>query len=193
VGFHTVQGNIQGEGSSTKESVIDLYLPFDNTVGDDVLGGVNFEATSNLVINGSGTGGLRVNGLSRPSGLFGGLGATDPVANNEKVQAFLSPGRLAALTGSGGYLTAAPVGSTFTMAAGSDWAPNVTVGLHVVSNNATGDDVALGGNFTHNILIDSGATLNADQRVLGPSTATAGIGRVWGGGTLFGTVTIDAG
>src|SRR6185295_9756338 len=89
--------------------------------------------------------------------------------------------------------TAAPVGSTFTMAAGSDWAPNVTVGLHVVNNNATGDDVALGGNFTHNILIDSGATLNADQRVLGPSTATAGIGRVWGGGTLFGTVTIDAG
>src|SRR5205814_1168204 len=148
VGYHIVQGNIQGEGTTAKESLIDLYMPFDNTVGDGALtGGVEFQSTSNLIINGSGIGGLRVNGLSRPGNLFG-VGGSDPDANNQKVQDFLTPARLSALTGSGGYLTPAPAGATFNMAAGSDWTPNVTVGLRVVNSNTSGEDVALGGNFT---------------------------------------------
>ena len=136
-------------------------------------------------MNGTGTGGLRVNGRARPNALFSGGGA-DPV--DVKVANVLTAARLAGLTGTGGYLTPAPADATFTLPAGGDWAANVPVGLKVVNSNAGGADVALSGDFTHNVLVDAGATLNANGARLGPAAASAILGRVSGTGTLAGAV-----
>ena len=82
-----------------------------------------------------------VKGTARPNALFSGA-TPDPVSNADKVANLLSPTRLAALTGSGGYLTPAPAGATFVMPAASEWAASVPVGLKVIDSNITGDDVA---------------------------------------------------
>ena len=194
VGNHIVQGDIQAQGTTANESVVDLYIPFDNTfgtttAGNHPLGGVVFENTADLIINGSGYGGLRVNGLARPSNLFGGGGA-DPVSNADKVANLLSPARLAALTGTGGFLTPAPVDKPFTVLPGSEWAPQVPVGLKVINSNTNpaesgGADVILGTDWGHDVLVEAGATLGAAGQTL--------TGTVFGSGSIVGPVQFGAG
>ncbi|HEV8606106.1 MAG TPA: autotransporter-associated beta strand repeat-containing protein [Tepidisphaeraceae bacterium] len=188
VGYEIFQGNIEAQGSSAKESVINLAVPFKNTlIENSAFGGVEFQSTSNLIINGSGTGGLMVKGTSRPNALFSG-GGSDPVSNADKVANLLSATRLQNLTGTGGYLTPAASEATFTMPAGGDWAASVPVGLKVIDSNTAGDDVALGGAFTHNVIIEAGATLNGSGNTLGPAAVTANLGLIKGTGTLANTI-----
>jgi hypothetical protein len=185
VAFHSVRNNIQGEGTTAKESLVDLFLPFSNAVTADTntaaLGGVEFTAASNLIVNGSGLGGLRVNGLTRPTALIGGV---DPVSNDQKVANLLSASRLALLTGSGGYLTPAPVGATFAFPAGGEWGAGVNVGLRTVNSNAGGADVSLPASSTwgHKLHVDAGAELVASgvtvngALVSGFGTISSGVG-----------------
>jgi autotransporter-associated beta strand protein len=187
------RGNIRGEGTTASESVMDILLPTAvNLATPAPHGGVDFQATVGLIVNGSGTGGLRVNGITRPNALFSGATA-DPITNDIKVNNLLTATRLAAITGTGGYLTPAPVGVAFSMPAAGEWGVGVPVGLKAVNSNASGTDVALTANFSHNIFVDTGATLSATGFVLGPAATTAGLGRTGGTGTIAGPVTINTG
>jgi len=179
-GAHIVRNSITGQGTSAKDSQVDVYLPFGDNVNFGPLGGVNFTGSS-LIVNGSGLGGLKINGLSRPNALFSGGGA-DPVANNLKVDNMLSTARLAALTGTGGYLTPAPTGSTWNVPAGGEWAPIVPVGLKVVNSNAAGDDVNLtpAGSWSHNLHVASSASLAASA-VSVNGGVTSGFGSIASG------------
>lgn len=209
VGFAIVQGNIEGQGSTAAEAVFDILLPFANSVtagttaGGDQRGGIffadgstpggqNYGAAMGVIVNGTGTGGLMVKGSPRPNALFNPVGA-DPVSNLDKVNNLLTPTRLAGLTGTGGYLTPAPTGATFVINAGSEWAANVPVGLKAVDSNAGGDDVQVTADFQHNVHVDTGATMNVSNIILGPAVAAAGLGRTSGTGTLVGPVTIHTG
>jgi hypothetical protein len=159
VGFHMTRNAMEGRGTSAKESVIDIYLPQDNDVAtSSPLGGVDFQAGTALVVNGTGLGGLRVNGLTRPAALMGG---PDPVSNADKVANLLSTGRLQGLTGSGGFLTPAAQGATVPIT--GEWAASVPVGLRVTNSNAGGDDVSLAGvgMWGHNLHVDAGAAVAA--------------------------------
>jgi autotransporter-associated beta strand protein len=185
VAYHIIQGNIVGQGTSTSESVIDIALPFDNVAIDNQpLGGVEFQNSSNLIVNGSGFGGLLVRGTARPNSLFA-LGAPDPVSNADKVANLLSPTRLAGITGTGGYLTPAPTGATFNFPTTGEWSQFVPVGLKVIDNNAAGVDVALATNFGHSVHVAPGATLSTAGATLGTQHATiSGTGTITGGFTL---------
>jgi fibronectin-binding autotransporter adhesin len=193
VGNIIFRGNIRGEGTTANESTLDIHLPGAvDLAAAQPHGGAEFQAATNLIVNGSGIGGLRVNGLARPNALFSG-GGNDPVTNDVKVANLLTASRLAALTGTGGYLSPAPAGATFTVPANSDWAASVPVGLKVGNSNTGGADVALSGTFTHNVFVDFGATLNAAGATLGPATATANLGRVGGDGSIAGPLTLNTG
>jgi hypothetical protein len=64
VGWHVVRGDLVGAGTTDKESVVELFTGFANSPSPNTnganIGGTNFEASSDLVVNGSGLGGLRV-------------------------------------------------------------------------------------------------------------------------------------
>jgi fibronectin-binding autotransporter adhesin len=81
------QNTIEGRGGSAKDSIIDLELGAPQ--GAELTNGVSFAANANLIVNGSGLGGLRVQG----TGAF--------------VDNLLTPARIQTLTGSGGTLTVA--------------------------------------------------------------------------------------
>jgi autotransporter-associated beta strand protein len=191
VGYHAVRNNIEGRGTTARESVVDLYLPFDNTITlnagtvSDPLGGVEFQGTNvALIVNGAGLGGLRVNGVARPGVLIDGTPTgVDPVANDAKVANLLSPARLAALTGTGGYLTPAPNGATFAFPAAGQWAPAVNVGLRAVNSNTNGADVALpAGTWSHGLHVDAAAEMVvtgvtvSNGKVSGDGRLTSGAG-----------------
>ena len=151
----------------------------DTAFGD--LGGVVFRTASNLVINGTGFGGLRVTANPRPNNLFTPVGA-DPVTNLAKVNNLLTTARINALTGSGGYLTVAPTNQSYTFP-NAEWAAGQAVGLKVI-NHATGVDVAFAAAKTswgHNLAIDSGAELST-----GAAAFTLTAGTLFGSGTVSG-------
>ena len=189
VGYHIVRNSITGQGSTAKESNIELFLPAANTTTFSATNGVDFTGgpgatgsnNTSIIVNGSGLGGLTVKGLSRPTALLGGA---DPIGNDAKVANLLTQGRLAALAGTGGYLTPAPQGATFTFPTGGEWGAAVPVGLKTVNSNAGGVDVSLPANSTwsHNLHVDTGAELSA-------SGVTVNLGKVSG----FGTITSGAG
>ncbi|MDB6155909.1 MAG: transporter, partial [Chthoniobacteraceae bacterium] len=157
-----IQGNIVGQGNTAKESVLEIYLPPAVDLStNQILGGVDFQASSNIVINGSGFGGLRVSALARPNTLFAGA-TPDPVSNDIKLNNYLTATRLAALSGTGGYLSPAAAGATFNFPSGGEWANAQPVGLKVVHSNTTGPDLSLSAvtAFNHNVVVDAGATLD---------------------------------
>ncbi len=211
VGWVEVGGNIVGNGTTAADSVINLLVGAANTAGPFTnVNGVVFDSGSNLIVNGTGFGGLKVTAsgaiirTSVATGaaatyLYGPTGASDPVSASAKVSNLLTSTRLAALTGSGGYLTPAASGVAWNFPAGGEWGAGVPVGLHVSNSNAGGVSVSLGAlsAFQHNVAIDAGATLDtgASNITFGPASVTAGLGLLTGAGTISGTggITINNG
>jgi autotransporter-associated beta strand protein len=187
-GNHIVRGDLRGSGTTAKESVIELYLPAANEIPATIspaisLGGVAFDtaagSSANLVVNGTGFGGLKVNALARPSALLGG--APDPVTNAAKLNNLLTSSRVAGLTGSGGYLTAAAAGEAYAFP-NAEWAPGVPVGLRVSNSNSNGIDVQMSAaTWGHNLAVDAGAELS-----LGANPFTLSAGTLHGSGTVSG-------
>jgi fibronectin-binding autotransporter adhesin len=212
VGWAEYIGDIEGQGSSAAEAVFDLRLgpattaaPFNNqngvTFGNHAAGGALDAAAVDLVVNGSGFGGLRINTSGRitkstsvlapnpPMYLFGSDGSTDPVTTETKINNLLTVTRLNAVSGSGGYLTPAPSGLTYNFPAGGEWAAGVTVGLKAVDHNPGGADVSLSALTTwgHHLAVDAGATL--DLGAANPFSLTAGT--LHGSGTVSGTGSLQ--
>jgi fibronectin-binding autotransporter adhesin len=197
VGYDRVNNTITGQGATTKESAVDIFLPdADTTSGSARLNGVQFNGTNvAVIVNGTGLGGLRVNGLNRPAALLAG-GAD--VAADLKVGNLLTQARLAGLTGTGGFLTPAAQGTTFTLPAASEWttgAAAANVGLRAANSNLTGVDVALPANSTwsHNLHVDAGAELGVNGVNVNAGT-TSGLGALGAGagGVRFNTGTVVA-
>ncbi len=214
VGYNEFLGDIRGNGTAAGESVLEIQLPFRGGASAiSNTGGVTFNAVgaggTDLIVNGSNAGeggGLRISAIARntrgftaSNGASTGLAFADTGADNvsklnsDAVNSIAAPARLAALTGSGGFLTIAASGGTFPFPAGGEWANAVTVGLKVINSNTGGDDVSLSTGFVHNINVASGAALNAGGQTLGPAVATAGLGFIKGTGSIVGGVTIAAG
>ena len=104
-----VNSAITAKGTAAKDSVMDLLL--DNGTGTD--DGVTFNSGANLVVNGTGTGGLRVQAKSAAA-----------------LQNLLATARLNALTGSGGALTLALTNNdSFTITDGPSSASLVALGV----------------------------------------------------------------
>ncbi len=185
-----LQGNIVGQGSTTSDARLDLFLPAETGVFD-AFGRLQVDATSNIVVNGTGFGGLRITGFARQNKLFAG-GAADPDTTSSKVNAYLTPARMNALTGSGGYLTAAARGETYVLPA-AEWAGAVSVGLKVADSNLGGVDVQFDPGKTswaHNLAVDAGAELSTGASPFTLTAATLnGTGKVSG----TGGITIAAG
>ena len=193
VGNHLVQGRLIGQGNTLADSVIDLLLPAGNVIpaspaaGSLPLGGVNFDPTADLVVNGSGFGGLRIDARARPSVLFSG-GAADPVSTAAKLDNLLTATRLAALTGSGGFLTPAAQGATWNFPSGGEWSAAVPVGLRVVDSMPGGIDVRLGAlaSFNHNLAVEAGATLDTGASLLAFGDGVRGRAAISGTGAITG-------
>ncbi len=217
VGDILIYGDITGQGTTAKDSVLSILLPqpqpgaavssgvpatlttdTNTTTNIRPYGGLVFDdsrGTADLIVNGTGFGGLKVEGLARPNGLIQG-NVADPVTNDVKVASVLTSARLSRITGTGGYLTAAPAGAAFSFPAGGEWAPGVTVGLKIVDSNVgAGTDVSVAAisSFNHNIVIDTGATLDtgAGAFTIGSTQASTlvGTGKIIGSGG----VTVAAG
>jgi autotransporter-associated beta strand protein len=217
VGDTVFRGNVRGEGSDASEAVLDIRLPQPDPAGTALngtpaplipgtppaqgsrpFGGFIAEASHQIIINGSGFGGLRVETNARQDRLFSSTGAVggspipDPVSNATKMGAYLTPARLAAITGSGGYLTPAAANATWTFPAGGEWAGGVSVGLRVSNSNVSGTDVVMGpASWGHSLAVDAGATLSTGASA--PFNHTAGT--LHGKGTVVaaGGISIGAG
>ena len=210
-----LRGTITGQGTTAAESVLSLALPAPDPSGS-IAGGVPTpldpstapaagtrpftgliaESTHNLVVNGTGFGGLRVNAVARPDRLFsatgtpGGAATPDPTPNVIKMDAYLTAQRLAAISGSGGYLTIAPVGGRFNFPAAGVWT-DPDVGLKIVDNNSGGSSVsfaALAG-WVKNLALEVGAMLDLGSAA--PFNFTGP--QLHGKGTLFGTGSLVIG
>lgn len=210
-GYLEFMANVTGNGTTAKESVIDVTVPVRGS-GDALatLGGYTFTA-SNLVVNGSGLGGLRINGGSNEARIYTANNPTNELAlpflvdtttNVQKLlgvtatgtaRAILSPTRLAALTGTGGYLTIAPANETFPFPVGGEWGGGVLVGLKIVDSNPSGADLILpsGTGWSHNVHVAAGANLVASAVTLGGGSLS-GFGSVTSG-TGANAVTFNAG
>jgi hypothetical protein len=217
-GDHIIYGDIRGEGTTAKEARLTLALPapvpgasFVSTIPFTLTatptttpaavpgnfrpyGGARFDdsrGSADFIVNGSGLGGLKIASAARPAALFDPAHATsDPVSGVAKVNAVLTPARLARLSGTGGYLTVATPGETWPFPAGGEWAATVPVGLKITDHHAGGVDVdfsALSA-FVHPLLVESGATLD-----LGAGPFTYGPGLLQGAGAITGPLTLAAG
>ena len=179
VGYIRVDGDIVGQGNSVQESVVDLRLPFGDTNGQ-LTGGVSFGPACDLVVQGSGTGGMRIGGSMSDIGNL------------------LSVDRITRITGAGGYLTIAPTDQAFTLSA--QWADH-DVGLKVVDSNPAGDDILLGTDLDRNVWLEPGAMLNTagyslSGKVEGSGSVTGAVsvgGTVTGSVSIAGPVTIEGG
>ncbi len=208
-----LRGNVTGQGTTAAESLLSIALPAPDAAGTIASGvpvplpaaagtagsrpftGLVADATNNLIVNGTGFGGLRVVAVSRPDRLFsatgvaGGAAIADPTPNTTKLNSYLIPTRLAAITGSGGYFTPGANGGAWTFPAGGEWGGGVLVGLRVANTNAGGSDVILGpATWAHNLAVDGGATLDT-----GGVAFTLTAGTFHGKGTVVGAggITID--
>jgi fibronectin-binding autotransporter adhesin len=130
-------------------------LRFVDSVDANAVAGVN----QDVVVNGSGFGGLKFTASARPNSLFGG-GIADPVGNDAKLASVLTAARLSRVTGAGGYLTPAPTGATFQFPSGGMWSDS-DVGLRISDHNASGVDVSLAAltSWSRNLAVDAGAVL----------------------------------
>jgi autotransporter-associated beta strand protein len=207
VGDVVIRGDIRGEGTTSKESVLEIALPapqpgspVSSTIpatltatttvaGERPYGGVRFEdvtGNADFVVNGTGFGGLRINGIPRPSALISGGGA-DPVSNASKLNDALTATRLARVSGTGGYLTIAPTNEMFSFPVGGMWA-DTDVGLKTVNQNPAGADLSLATltTWSRNLAVDTGATLDlgsANPFVVDGGTIN-GVGTITGTGSL---------
>ncbi len=197
VGDIILRGDLTGKGSTANEAVLNLLLPAPNAAGTTAtgvptplaatapaagtrpFGGLVAEAAHDIIINGTGFGGLRVNSAARPDRLFsdtqtpGGNATPDPVSSLTKINDYLTPARISAVSGSGGYLTVAPAGAPYTVP-NAEWNAGSTVGLKVVNHFAGGADVQFDPAKTswgHNLAVDAGAELSTGAN---PFTLTAG-------------------
>ena len=198
-GYSRVNNTITGQGSTDKDSVVDLYLPAADTASNAArLNGVQFNGTNvAVVVNGTGLGGLRVNGLARPGATLNNgtnVGAFTDVASDLKIGNLLTPERLAGLTGTGGYLTPAAQGATFTLPSAGEWASSVPVGLRATNSNASGTDVALpsNGTWSHNLHVDADAALGVDGVSVNAGT-TSGLGTLVGNVRFGGSTVVKPG
>jgi hypothetical protein len=167
-----IEDNFIGSGTTAAEALLqmDLGAPVSGN------GGISYTTAAGgvVVVNGTGIGGLRVQGTAANLGhLF-------------------SAARMASTTGTGGYLTPAATDTTFVLSTGSQWA-DADVGLRVTNSYAGGTDVSLGANSTWNraVFIDSGAALDADGDTLGG--LVGGLGGIAGTTTLGATATLNPG
>ena len=208
VGWVDAQGDITGNGTTAADSVIDLRIGAANTTTFSNTNGVTFNNPGStgvdLIVNGTGFGGLKViaNTASIRTSTSTGSSATfltDPVLNENKLSNLLTDVRLAALTGTGGYLTTAASGRTWAFPAGGEWSNAVPVGLKVINSNpgATSVSLAALSSFVHNVAIDGGAIIDTGSSnfIFGPATATTGLGLLTGTGTINGSggITINTG
>ena len=205
-------GDITGQGTTAKESVVSIALPepqagalissgvpialsgtATTTAAERPYGGLRFDdsrGSADFIVNGSGFGGLRINSAARPNATIQG-NAVDPVDGNTKINSVLTPTRLSRVSGSGGYLTVAPTGQTYAFPNGGEWT-SANVGLKVVNHNAGGTDVSLGALSTwgKNLAVDAGATLETGAALSLISGTLAGTGTVISTG---GTLTVGSG
>lgn len=207
VGDIIIRGDIRGEGTTEKESVLEIALPgpqpgaavssgipatltaTTTVAGERPYGGVRFEdvtGNADFIVNGSGFGGLRISGIARPNALIQG-GAADPVSAAVKLNDALPATRLARVSGSGGYLTIAPANATFAFPAGGMWT-DPDIGLKVVNQNPSGADLSLAAltTWSRNLAVSAGATLHvgsANPFVLSGATIN-GTGTIAGTGNL---------
>lgn len=211
VGDILIYGDIIGTGNTTKDAVFSILLPRPEagspvattipaaltataTVDSErPYGGLVFDdsrGVADFIINGTGFGGLRIESGSRPNALLQGAIA-DPVPSTTKLSSVLTATRLSRLSGTGGYLTPAPGGATYSFPTGGEWALNQPIGLKVVDHNNSGADVSLSAltTFSHNVAVDTGATLD-----LGANPFVFAAGNVHGLGSILSTggVTIGA-
>lgn len=201
-----LRGNITAQGTTANESLLDIKLPAPDAAGTIANGtptplaaaapaagtrpfaGLVTEGTHNIVIDGSGFGGLRVTASSRPDRLFsatglpGGAATPDPTSNVTKLNSYLTATRLAAITGSAGYLTPGANGGAWTFPAGGEWLSGVTVGLRIADLNTSGTDVIMApSTWSHNLAVDAGATLDT-----GATAFTFLAGTLQGKGNIIG-------
>jgi fibronectin-binding autotransporter adhesin len=205
VGDVIIRGDIRGEGTTAKESILEIALPAPQpgsavsttipatltgtattVAGERPYGGVRFEDTTGLadfIVNGTGFGGLRIVGIPRPNALLSG-GIADPVSNVSKINDALPATRLARVSGTGGYLTMAPPNATYNFPAGGMWA-DTDVGLKIIDQNPGGADVSLAAltTWSRNLAVDTGATLNLGS--VNPFVVNGGT--IHGVGTISGT------
>jgi hypothetical protein len=198
-GFHTLNGNVRGQGNDATDARFVVRLG-NKSAGGGLVGGVDWTAsTANLEVYGTGNGGLRVEG---------------PSAN--LAAPFLSTARLQAVTGTGGTLTIAPSDNGTTIAAapaaaspvrlgvGSSGTGPVTVtlgaaandlqnwaGLVVKGSSGGGTTVAtLAANQTFAQTTVTGGTLTVPAGVTLTSPVMLAGGALAGGGTVTAAVTV---
>lgn len=224
VGDIILFGDIEGRGSSSSESIIDLRLPVPSpsgTIANGIpqtltpttltvagvrpFGGLDVKPEHSVIVNGTGFGGLRIEARARPNALFsvtgnvGGAPKPDPVDNITKIDGYLTPTRLSQITGSGGYLTVAPIGQAWSFPSGGEWVDGVTVGARVSNHNPSGTDISFAQllGFSHNIAVDAGATVDFGGAPFnfGPAIPVAGLGVLHGKGTVLaaGGLTVAGG
>ena len=169
VGFHRLDGIIEGQGSTELDATLEVLLGEKSAPGGPD-GGVDWKNSNvSFVVNGSGLGGLRIQGpttfleaMLRPSG--------SPEA-----------GRLRTLSGGGGYLSLAPTDGTLLLPADNQW--SAAVGLRVVNSFPGGADLSLAlyELWAPKIHIDTAATLAVAQGGLVLSGTVSGGGEIVGG------------
>ncbi len=181
----TVPFTLTATPTTTPAAVPGNFRPYGGVRFDDSRGSADF------IVNGTGVGGLKIASAARPAALFDPAHATsDPVSGVAKVNAVLTPERLARLSGSGGYLTVATPSETWPFPAGGEWAAGVPVGLKITDHHPGGVDVDFStlAAFAHPLLVESGATL-----ALGAGPFTYGPSLLQGAGTLTGPLTLAGG
>lgn len=154
-----VNNTITGEGSDVKESVMDLLL--DNGSGGN--NGVTFNSGANLIVNGTVTGGLRVQAKSAAA-----------------LQNLLTTARLNAITGIGGVVTLALTNNdSYTISDGPTSASSVALGFDNQAGSAPTYTVAAGGtvvNFQRIVVkgatvkLANGLNMPKNLRLLGGTT-----------------------
>ncbi len=176
-GFHLVNGSITGTGSDVADARLNLQLA-DKVATGGANGGVNWNSIvttptpAALIVNGTGNGGLRVEGLS--ANIF------DSTAGNNG--GFYSPARINGLTGTGGALTFAPstAGLVLNLAPSAPSAVKLGVG----SSAATSVAVTLGS--TAGDLANWGGLVVKGSSGAGTTVATVAVNQTFASTTVLG-------
>gem|GEM_PF-4413977 len=176
VGFHRLDGVIEGQGSSELDATLEVLLGEKSAPGGPD-GGVDWKNSGvGFVVNGTGLGGLRIQG---PATFLEAM-----LRPSESAEA----GRLRTLSGTGGYLSLAPTDITLLLPADNQW--SAAVGLRVVNSFPGGTDLSLAlyELWRPKIHIDATATLAVAPGGLVLSGAVSGGGEIVGGPiSLIGT------
>jgi hypothetical protein len=200
-GFHQLNGAIQGQGTDSADGRLLLGLG-NKTANGGATGGVNWSTGAAIEMNGTGTGGLRLEG---------------PVSN---ITDFATAARIGAVSATGtGTLTYAPTanGLTLTLAptaastvklgVGSAGAGAVTVAIGAVANDLANwgglvvKGSSGGGSTVANLAVNetfasttiAGGTFAVPSGVTLTSPVTVNGGSLAGFGTVAGPITVNAG